>query len=91
MEITYHLLPQGWGVAFWRLATQDWQASNKVYAQSLHELEADGLIRKKAYPVSPPYVEYSLTDEGVKILPIIKEMAEWGKSISENIEKAYQS
>ena len=65
--------------------------SNKVYAQALHELEKDGLIHKKAYPVSPPYVEYSLTDEGMHILPVIKDVAEWGKSIAENIEQIYES
>jgi DNA-binding HxlR family transcriptional regulator len=52
--------------------------SQKMLIQQLKELEADGIISRKVYPVVPPKVEYSLTDYGKTLLPIIKLMQEWG-------------
>jgi DNA-binding HxlR family transcriptional regulator len=47
--------------------------------QQLRELEKDGLLLRKVYPVVPPKVEYSLTAIGKKLLPIMAEMCAWGK------------
>lgn len=46
--------------------------------QQLRELEQDGLVHREVYKVVPPKVEYSLTDMGKKILPVIDKMYEWG-------------
>ena len=59
--------------------------SNKVYAQALHELEQDGIIKKTVHPVSPPCVEYELTPIGFSVLPIVMDLAKWGRGMSENI------
>lgn len=53
-------------------------ASQKVLTAHLREMEADGLILRKAYSEVPPKVEYSLTDLGVSLAPIVDTMAEWG-------------
>lgn len=52
--------------------------SFKTLSSSLKELEADGLVRRKEYPQIPPKVEYSLTDKGKSLIPILDSMCEWG-------------
>lgn len=57
--------------------------SQKILTLNLRELEQDGLVSRKIYPVSPPKVEYSLTEYGETILPILNEIHMWGKDYSE--------
>lgn len=57
--------------------------SNKMFTQVARELEHDGIIERKVYPVVPPRVEYSLTALGSTAVPLIKSMAEWGETLSE--------
>ncbi len=54
-------------------------ASPKVLTQQLRELERDGLIHREVFPVVPPRVEYSLTEIGKKMKPIIDAMHTWGE------------
>lgn len=56
------------------------QANAKMLSQQLKELEHDGLISRKAYAVVPPKVEYSLTDLGRSLRPILSCIYEWGIS-----------
>lgn len=52
--------------------------SFKMLSATLKELEADGLINRKVYPQMPPKVEYSLTDKGKSLIPILFELCQWG-------------
>ncbi|MDO4322385.1 MAG: winged helix-turn-helix transcriptional regulator [Lachnospiraceae bacterium] len=59
------------------------KATDKMLAQQLRELEKDGLISRTVYPVVPPKTEYSLTDFGRTLSPILDEMCNWGKEYLE--------
>ena len=52
--------------------------SYKTLSQTLKELENDGLINRKEYPQIPPKVEYSLTERGKSLIPIVDSLCEWG-------------
>lgn len=59
------------------------KATDKMLAQQLRELENAGLIYRKVYPVVPPKTEYSLTDFGKSLAPILDEMCSWGEQYLE--------
>lgn len=52
--------------------------SFKMLSATLKELEADGLVARKVYPQLPPKVEYSLTDKGKSLIPILFDLCQWG-------------
>lgn len=53
--------------------------SQKVLTANLKDLEANGLLTRKAYPEVPPRVEYTLTETGESLKPILAAMFDWGK------------
>mgnify|MGYP000519791922 CR=1 FL=1 len=53
--------------------------TDKMLAQQLRELENDNLIIKKIYPVIPPKTEYSLSELGKTLIPLLDSMCEWGQ------------
>ena len=53
-------------------------ATPKMLTQQLRELEACSLIHREVFPVIPPKVEYSLTETGRSLLPILVAMRDWG-------------
>ena len=53
-------------------------ATPKMLTQQLRELESHDLIHREVFPVIPPKVEYSLTDLGKSLLPILVAMRDWG-------------
>lgn len=53
-------------------------ATAKMLTQQLRELESKDLIHREVYPVIPPRVEYSLTELGNSLLPILVAMRNWG-------------
>ena len=53
--------------------------SYKTLSSSLKELEADGLVHREEYPQIPPKVEYSLTERGRSLIPILDAMCVWGE------------
>ena len=52
--------------------------SYKTLSSTLKELEADQLVHREEYPQIPPKVEYSLTQRGKSLIPILDGMCEWG-------------
>ena len=52
--------------------------SQKVLTSNLREMEADGLVNSMVYAEVPPRVEYTLTDTGYSLKPILDAMVEWG-------------
>ncbi len=53
-------------------------ATKRVLARQLNEMEEMGLVVKIVYPEIPPRVEYSLTETGASLVPVIRMMDEWG-------------
>ena len=53
--------------------------SQKVLTDSLRSMEADGLLTRTVYPEVPPRVEYTLTELGYSLRPILEEMRVWGE------------
>lgn len=53
--------------------------SHKMLSQQLSSLEQEQLIHRREYPQIPPRVEYSLTEKGKTMIPILEIMAEWGR------------
>ena len=52
--------------------------SDKMLTTQLRELEAEGFISRKVYPVVPPKVEYSITEKGLTCIPIIETIRNYG-------------
>ena len=53
-------------------------ATAKMLTQQLRELEAQDLIHREVFPIIPPKVEYSLTELGKSLMPILTAMRDWG-------------
>jgi DNA-binding HxlR family transcriptional regulator len=64
------------------------RATRRVLNVQLNELEAHGFISKKVYAELPPKVEYSLTDLGQSLLPIIRALGQWGDDNQEHLRQA---
>lgn len=65
--------------------------SPKVLTDTLKNLEADGYILRKMYPEIPPKVEYSLSDLGKSLIPLINGLVEWALEHHEEIESKRRS
>lgn len=53
--------------------------THKMLSDQLKELEQDGLILRKEYPQVPPKVEYSLTETGESLMPVLHGICSWGE------------
>ncbi len=62
------------------------KVTQKMLTQQLRELEADGLVHRKVFAEVPPRVEYSLTEVGTSVVPILSLMCQWGKDYLETTE-----
>lgn len=89
VAITVQLIGSKWKILIIRnLMQRPWRfnelkrdltgISQKVLTDSLRSMELDGIVKRKIYPEVPPHVEYSLSDLGKSMKPIIEAMAEWG-------------
>ncbi len=54
--------------------------NTRMLVKELKELEAHGLVHRKAYATIPPTVEYSLTEKGMALKPVIVEIERWGNN-----------
>jgi DNA-binding HxlR family transcriptional regulator len=65
--------------------------TQKMLTQQLRELERDGLIHRKVYPQVPPKVEYSITQHGKSLAPILNSMSKWGVEHEKILQSERQS
>ena len=61
--------------------------SQKALTDALRSMEADGIVIRTAYPEVPPRGEYSLTEQGESMRPIIKSMESWGTAYKERMQE----
>lgn len=57
--------------------------TEKMLSLQLKDLENDGLVGRKVYAEIPPRVEYFLTDFGKSLMPMLEEIAKWGRTLAE--------
>lgn len=62
--------------------------TRRMLTLSLRELESDGLVHREVYKQVPPKVEYSLTEYGQTLKPIIRSLRIWGDEYVRRLEKA---
>ncbi len=91
MDVTMHYIGGKWKtVVLWylrnekkrfsELKAQMPQITEKMLSIQLKKLEDDGLVTRKVYSTKPPLkVEYSLTDFGKSLIPLLNEIASWGR------------
>jgi DNA-binding HxlR family transcriptional regulator len=77
--ILYHLINHGIK-RFGELRRLMPNITQKMLTQQLRELERDGLVHRRIYAEVPPKVEYSLTDFGRSIMPVMESLCRWGQS-----------
>lgn len=80
--IIYHLSKNG-TVRYNELQRMLGKITYKTLSSTLKEMQNDGLVHRKEYPQIPPKVEYSLTEKGKSLWPIIQEMCQWGEHCKE--------
>ncbi len=90
VDLTLQIVGGRWkGVVIWNLRENKMRFSelkralvtinDKMLSQVLRELEEQGVVSRKVYEMVPPKVEYCLTKEGKKLLPIMQSMNDYGK------------
>jgi DNA-binding HxlR family transcriptional regulator len=80
--IIYHLSRNG-TVRYNELQRMLGKITYKTLSSTLKEMQNDGLVHRKEYPQIPPKVEYSLTEKGQSLWPIIQETCQWGENNKE--------
>lgn len=76
--ILWHLMEET--LRFSELRKRIPQATPKMLTQQLRELEEGGMLIRTVYPVVPPKVEYSLSDFGKTIIPVLTSIYDWGSN-----------
>ena len=78
--VLFHLIPGTMRSGLLQKKMPD--ISNKMFTQTVRELERDGLISRKVFPVVPPKVEYELTGKGRSLEDILQRLDKWGSEQS---------
>ena len=81
--IIYHLMTKT--IRFNKLQRMLPNTTPRMLTKQLRELEQDGVVHREVYPQVPPKVEYSLTDFGRSLIPIVTQMETWGNQFVSNI------
>lgn len=74
--IIYHLLDET--LRFNELARRVGDVTQRSLTKQLRELEEDGIVHRQVFAVVPPRVDYSLTDKGRSLRPVIEALGDWG-------------
>jgi DNA-binding HxlR family transcriptional regulator len=82
-------LRQSGTLRFSQLRARIGGVSEKMLAQTLRELERDGLIERKSFPVVPPRVEYSLTPLGSGVAGHVKDLIDWIEGHVRNVASSH--
>ena len=81
-------------IRFGKLKKELKTITQQMLSKQLKELEADGIVNRKVHQVVPPKVEYSLTEFGFSVKPILKSFSEWNKrntrTISLKLNKSFE-
>lgn len=96
VEMTLQLIGNKWKVLiirdlldgtrrFGELKKSIGSISQKVLTQNLRDMEECGLLTRNVYAEVPPRVEYSLTETGCSLKPILDSMIEWGTAYKRNV------
>lgn len=82
-----HTLIENGPKRFTELMAEITQISQKTLTNQLRELQSDGLIHREAFAEVPPRVEYSITEKGATLWPLLELMCDWGeKNMDERFE-----
>lgn len=90
VDLTLQIVGGRWkGIVIWNLRENTMRfnelkkalvtINDKMLSQVLKELEEQGIVNRKVYEVVPPKVEYSLTEEGKRLLPIMQLISDYGQ------------
>ncbi|HBE94528.1 MAG TPA: transcriptional regulator [Desulfovibrio sp.] len=77
--ILYHLGRRG-TMRFGEIRKSMPSITQKMLTQQLRELEADGVVLRRVYAEVPPRVDYSLTELGESVMPVLKALCRWGRA-----------
>ena len=98
-ELTLALIGGKWKMLIlWRLGKEGTKRFNelkesmsgvtqKILTSQLRDLEDDHLVHREVYPEVPPKVEYSLTEKGQSLIPILEAMYDWGTEYCEEFDE----
>ncbi len=95
MDITMHYIGGKWKtVVLWYLRKNKKRFSElrklipniteKMLSLQLKDLETDGVVKRKVHPEVPPRVEYELTEFGKTMIPMLEEIALWGRTLAKS-------
>ena len=98
VETTLSLLSDKWKVLilrdlidgtkrFGELKKSIGSVSQKVLTANLRSMEEDGLVSRKVFPEVPPRVEYTLTETGYSLKPVLNSMQVWGEKYKESVKQ----
>jgi DNA-binding HxlR family transcriptional regulator len=79
--IMYHLIKDQ-TLRFGQIRKKLPDVTQRMLTKQLRELEDSGVVHRKVYPEVPPKVEYSLTELGMSLVPVVKALETWGNKFA---------